>query len=75
MPINIVENFACLPCEQTLFSIVRSHSLWVDLPSHQRGRLEYRAMRGLFLAKVSNGRIQQRYYIVHPGLSLHCRER
>jgi len=74
MPINIVEHFACLPCQQTFFSGVRGsfHRLWFDLSSQQRGRLEYRAACGLFLAKVANGRIQERHDIVHPDLSLHC---
>ena len=59
MPINIVEHFACLPRQQTFFSVVRGlfHRLWFDLPSQQRGRLEYRAVCGLLLAKVTNGRI------------------
>ena len=28
-----------LPCEQTLFSVVRRYRLWIDLPSQQRGCL------------------------------------
>jgi len=57
MPINIVEHFACLPCQQTFFSGVCGsfHRSFIDLPSQQRGRLEYRAVRGLLLVKVSNG--------------------
>jgi hypothetical protein len=63
--------------------------LWINLPSQYRGCLEYRAVRRVFLVKVTNGRIQQRYYSVHPvtrsaltdlrtglrfaDLSLHCR--
>ena len=64
------------------------HRLWINLPSQQRGCLEYRAVRRLFLVKVTNGCIQQCYYVVHPvarsaltglrtdlrfaDLSLHC---
>ena len=68
MPVDIVEHFPCLPCEQTLLPIVRSpfHKLWINLPSQQRGCLEYRAVRGLFLMKVTNGRIQQCNYVEHP---------
>ncbi len=91
MPVDIVEHLPCLPCQQTLFSVVRGpfHRLWINPPSQQRGCLEYRAVRRVFLVKVTNGRIQQRYYIVHPvtrsaltdlltglrfaDLSLHCR--
>src|ERR1700733_10838318 len=75
MPVDIVEHFSCLPCEQILFPVVRGpyHRLRINLPSQQRGGLEYDAVRGLFLVKVANGRIQQCYYFVHPDLSLHCR--
>jgi len=91
MPVDIVEHLPCLPCQQTLFSVVRGsfYRLWINPPSQQRGCLEYRAVRRVFLVKVTNGRIQQRYYIVHPvagsaltdfltdfrfaDLSLHCR--
>jgi len=68
MPVDIVEHFPCLPCQQTLFSVVHGpfHRLWINLPSQHRGCLEYRAMRRVFPVKVTNGRIQQRYYIVHP---------
>jgi hypothetical protein len=40
--------------------------LWINLPSQQRGCLEYRTVRGLFLVKLRDGRIQQRQDIVHP---------
>jgi hypothetical protein len=42
-----------------LFSVVRGpfDGLWINLPSQQRGCLEYRAVRRLFLVKVTNGRI------------------
>src|SRR5258708_38316333 len=91
MPVDIVEYLPRLPCQQTLFSVVRGpfDRLWINLPSQQRGCLEYRAVRRLFLVKVTNGRIQQCYYVVHPvarsaltdlrtglrfaDLSLHCR--
>src|SRR5882762_1385015 len=68
MPVDIVEYLPCLPCQQTLSSVVRGpfDRLWINLPSQQRGCLEYRAMRRLFLAKVTDGRIQQCYYVVHP---------
>jgi len=90
MPVDIVEHLPCLPCQQSLFSVVRGpfHRLWINLPSQQRGCLEYCAVRRLFLVKVTNGRIQQCYYTVHPvtrsaltdlrtglsfaDLSLHC---
>jgi signal transduction histidine kinase/streptogramin lyase len=92
MAVDVVEHFPCLPCQQTLFALIRGpfHWLWINLPSQQRGCLEYRAVRRLFLMKVTDGCIQERYYIVHPvtrsaltdirielrfaHLSLHCRE-
>jgi hypothetical protein len=91
MPVDIVEHLPCLPCQQTLFSVVRGpfHRLWINLPSQQRGCQEYRAVRRLFLVKVTNGHIKQCDYMVHPvtrsaltdlrtslrfaDLSLHCR--
>jgi signal transduction histidine kinase/ligand-binding sensor domain-containing protein len=68
MPVDIVEHLPRLPCQQALFSVVRApfHRLRINLPSQQRGCFEYGAVRRLFLVKVSNGRIQQRDYIVHP---------
>jgi len=68
MPVDIVEHLPCLPCQQTLFSVVFGsfQRLWINLAPQQRGCLEYRAVRRLFLVKVTNGRIQQCYYIVHP---------
>jgi hypothetical protein len=59
MPVDIVEHLPCLPCQQMLFSVVRGpfDGLWINLPSQQRGCLEYRAVRRLFLVKVTNGRI------------------
>src|ERR1700733_1388252 len=90
MPVDIVEHLPCLPCQQALSSVVRGpfDGLWINLPSQQRGCLEYRAVRRLFLVKVTNGRIQQCYYMAHPvarsaltglrtdlrfaDLSLHC---
>jgi hypothetical protein len=74
MPVDIVERLPYLPFQQTLFAVVRGlcHGSWIKLSSQQRGCLEYRAMRGLFLMKVTDGRIQQRYYIVHPVVSLHA---
>jgi hypothetical protein len=61
MPVDMVEDLACLPYLQTLFSVVRGrfHRLWTNLPSQQRAGLEYRAVRRLFLVKMTNGRIQQ----------------
>ena len=68
MPVDILKHLACLPREQTLFAVVRGpfHRLWINLPSQQRRCLEYRAVRRLFPVKVTNGRIQQCYYMVHP---------
>ena len=68
MPVDMVEYLSCLPCQQALFSVVRGpfHGVWTNLPSQQRGCLDYRAVRRLSLAKVSNGRIQQGYHMVHP---------
>jgi hypothetical protein len=91
MPVDVVEHLPCLPSQQTLLCVVRGpfDRPWINLPSQQRGCLEYRAVRRLFLVEVTNGRIQQCYYIVHPvarsaltglrtdlrfaDLSLHCR--
>jgi hypothetical protein len=68
MPVDVVEHLPCLPSQQTLLSAVRGRfdRSWINLPSQQRGCLEYRAVRRLFLVEVTNGRIQQCYYIVHP---------
>jgi hypothetical protein len=68
MPVDKVEHLPCLPCEQTLFSVAPNpfHTFWINLPSQQRGCLEYRAVRRLLLVKVTNGRIQQCNYMVHP---------
>jgi hypothetical protein len=68
MPVDIVEDLPYLPCQQTLFSVVREpyHRLWIKLSSQQPGCLEYRAVRGLFLLKVTYGSVQQCYNIVHP---------
>jgi hypothetical protein len=61
MPVDVVEHLPCLPSQQTLLSVVRGlfHRSWINLPSQQRGCLEYRAVRGLFLVEVTNGCIQQ----------------
>jgi hypothetical protein len=68
MPVDMVEHLPYLPCQQTLFYVARGpyHRLRIKLSSQQRGCLEDRAVRGLFLVKVANGCIQQCYYIVHP---------
>ena len=59
MPVDVVEHLPCLPSQQTLLCVVRGPvgRLWINLPSQQRGCLEYRAVRRLFLVKVTNGRI------------------
>jgi hypothetical protein len=74
LPVDIVEHLPYLPCQQSLFCVVRGpcHRLWIKLSSQQRGCLEDRAVRGLFLVKLTNGCIQQCYYIEHPVLSLHA---
>ena len=61
VPVDIVEHFACLPRQQTLFSVVCGcfRRLRIDLSSQQRGCLKYRAVCRLFLVKMSDGRIQQ----------------
>ena len=68
MTVDMVEHLPRLPCQQPLPSVFRGalHRLWTDLPSQQRSGLDYRAMRRLSLAKVSNGCIQQCYDMVHP---------
>jgi signal transduction histidine kinase/ligand-binding sensor domain-containing protein len=68
MPVDILEHLADLPCQQTLFAVVCRpfHGFWIKLSSQQRGGLAYRAMRGLFLVKMTNRRVQQRYYSLHP---------
>jgi hypothetical protein len=68
MPVDMVEYLPSLPCQQTLFSVVRTlfRGLRVHLPAQQRGCFNYRAVRRLFVVKLSNGRIQQGYYMVHP---------
>jgi hypothetical protein len=68
MPVDIVQHLPCLPCQQTLPSVVRGpfHRLRINLPLQQRGCLDYRAVRRLFRVQVTNGRIQQCYYMVYP---------
>jgi signal transduction histidine kinase/ligand-binding sensor domain-containing protein len=68
MPVDILEHLAYLPCQQTLFAVVcRSfHGLWIKLSAQQRGGLAYRVMRGLFLVQMTNRRVQQCYYCLHP---------
>jgi hypothetical protein len=72
MLIDVIEHLPCLPCQQTLFSVVHSpfHKLWISLSAQYRGCLEYgaarRAVRRLFLVKLTDGRIEQCYYTVHP---------
>ena len=68
MPVNMVEHLSGLPCQQALLASIAGpfHRLWIDLPSQERGCLEYRAVRRLFLVKVADGRIQQCYDSVHP---------
>jgi hypothetical protein len=68
VPVDIVEDLPYLPCQQTFFSVVRGryHRLWIKLSSQQPRCLEYRAVRGLFLVKVTYGSVQQCYNIVHP---------
>jgi hypothetical protein len=68
MPVDMVEHLPSLPCQQTLFSVVRTlfRGPRVHLPAQQRGRFNYRAVRRLFVVKLTNGRIQQGYYMVHP---------
>jgi hypothetical protein len=69
MPVDIVEHLPYLPREQTLFSVVCDpyHRLWIKLSSQQPSCLEYRAVRSLFLVKVTHGSVQQCYNIVHPA--------
>jgi hypothetical protein len=61
MPVDMVEHPSSLPCQQTLFSVVRTlfRGLRVHLPAQQRGCFKYRAVRRLFVVKLTNGRIQQ----------------
>ena len=68
VPLDVVHHLPNLPWQQTFFSIIRGscRRLWINLPSQQRGCLEYRTVRGLFLVKLRDGRIQQRQDIVHP---------
>jgi signal transduction histidine kinase/ligand-binding sensor domain-containing protein len=87
----MVEDLARLPCQQVLSPSVGGslHRSRIDLPSQQRAGLDYRTVRGLSLVKLSDGRIQQGDYMMHPiarsaltdlqtelrfaDLSLHCR--
>jgi hypothetical protein len=68
MSVDMVEHLARLPGQEVLFCAFRGafHQLRISLPSQQRGSLDYRSMRRLSLVKVSNGRIQKCYYMVHP---------
>ncbi len=68
MPVDMLEHLARLPCQQTLFSVARTliRGLRVHLPAQQRGCFKYRAVRRLFVVKLTNGRIQQGYYVAHP---------
>jgi hypothetical protein len=68
MPVEMVEHLSSLPCQQTLFSLVGTlfRGLRVHLPAQQRGCFTYRAVRRLFVVKLTDGRIQQGYYMVDP---------
>jgi hypothetical protein len=66
MAVDVFEHLACLPCEQTLFSVVPRQRLWIDLPSQQRGCFEQGVVRRFLAVKPIDGRIHQGYYMVQP---------
>jgi hypothetical protein len=68
MPVDMVEDLACLPCQQMLSPSVGGplYRSRINLPTQQRASLDYRTVRGLSLVKVSHGRIQQCDYMIHP---------
>ncbi len=68
MLVDMVQDLASLPCQQALFSVVRTLccGLRIHLPAQQGGCFEYRAVRRLFMVKLTHGRIQQGDDVVHP---------
>jgi hypothetical protein len=68
MPVDMIQYLASLPCQQTLFSIVRTllRGLRIHLPAQQGGCFEYRPVRRLFMVQLTDGRIQQGDDMVHP---------
>jgi hypothetical protein len=67
MTINISTHFACLPGAQTPFSVwscVRGFG--INLLPQQRGGFKYRAVNRLFVIQLTDSRIEQRDYVVHP---------
>src|SRR6202050_1052956 len=61
MPVDMVEDLACLPCQPMLSPSVGGHLYRsrINLPTQQRASLDYRTVRGLPVVKVSRGRLQQ----------------
>jgi hypothetical protein len=67
MTINISTDFACLPGAQTPFSVWSClRGFGINLLPQQRGGLKYRAVNRLFVIQLTDSRIEQRDYVVHP---------
>jgi hypothetical protein len=67
MTINIVTHFARLPAAQAPTSLRnRLREFGISLPPQQRGCFKYRAVNRLFAIKLTNSRIEQRDYVLHP---------
>jgi hypothetical protein len=73
MTINIRTHFARLPGAQVPSSVwSRLRDFGINLLPHQPGGFKYRAVSRLFAIKLTNSRIEQRDYVVHP-LAWPCR--
>jgi hypothetical protein len=73
MTINIGTHFARLPGAQAASSVCsRLRDLGINLLPHQPGGFKDRAVSRLFAVKLTNSRIEQRDYVVHP-FSWPCR--
>jgi hypothetical protein len=67
LTINICTHFACLPGAQAPSYVwSRWHDFGINLPSQQGGCFQYRVVNRLFAIKLTNSRIEQRDYVVHP---------
>jgi hypothetical protein len=67
MTVNIGTHFPRLPGAQAPSSVwSRLRDFGINLLPQQRGCFKYRSVNRLFVIKLTNSRIEQRDYVVHP---------
>jgi hypothetical protein len=67
MTVNIGTHFPRLPGAQAPSSVwSRLRDFGINLLPQQRGCFKYRSVNRLFVINLTNGRIEQRDYVVHP---------